>query len=132
MSEETLQQTIDSLSNMTALQLLDLSKRLQEEWGVNPAAAVAAGAQAQDGGGAAAAEEKTEFSVQIASFDAGKKIAIIKLLRELKGLSLGEAKAMAESIAAGEKLAVAEDVDKDKANEIKASLEEAGATVEIS
>ena len=116
---------VESLSELTVLEAAELSKMLEENWGVSAAAAVAAPAA---GGGAAApaAEEQTEFDV-ILTGDGGKKINVIKEVRAITALGLTEAKALVE----GAPKAVKEGVSKDEANKIKAQLEAAGATVEL-
>ncbi|PAX07329.1 50S ribosomal protein L7/L12 [Sphingomonas lenta] len=118
---------VDQLSTLTVLEAAELSKMLEEKWGVSAAAAVAA-APAAGGGGAAApaAEEKTEFDV-ILTGDGGKKINVIKEVRAITGLGLTEAKALVE----GTPKAVKEGVNKDEAEKIKKQLEDAGATVEL-
>ncbi|VXC71264.1 MULTISPECIES: 50S ribosomal protein L7/L12 [Sphingomonas] len=116
---------VESLSELTVLEAAELSKLLEEKWGVSAAAAVAAPAA---GGGAAApaAEEKTEFDV-ILTGDGGKKINVIKEVRAITGLGLTEAKALVE----GAPKPVKEGVNKDEAEKVKKQLEEAGATVEL-
>ncbi|MHA6722542.1 50S ribosomal protein L7/L12 [Sphingomonas sp. RS2018] len=116
---------VDQLSELTVLEAAELSKLLEEKWGVSAAAAVAAPAA---GGGAAApaAEEKTEFDVMLMS-DGGKKINVIKEVRAITGLGLTEAKTLVESAPK----AVKEGIAKDEAEKIKKQLEEAGATVEL-
>jgi large subunit ribosomal protein L7/L12 len=118
---------VDQLSQLTVLEAADLSKMLEEKWGVSAAAAVAA-APAAGGGGAAApaAEEQTEFDV-ILTGDGGKKINVIKEVRAITGLGLTEAKTLVESAPK----AVKEGVNKDEAAKIKAQLEAAGATVDV-
>ena len=118
---------VDQLSALTVLEAAELSKLLEEKWGVSAAAAVAA-APAAGGGGAAApaAEEQTEFDV-ILTGDGGKKINVIKEVRAITALGLTEAKALVE----GAPKAVKEGVNKDEATKLKAQLEAAGATVEI-
>jgi len=116
---------VDKLSELTVLEAADLAKALEEKWGVSAAAAVAAPA----GGGAAAApveEEKTEFDVILVN-DGGKKINVIKEVRAITQLGLGEAKALVE----GAPKAVKEGINKAEAEELKKRLEEAGATVEL-
>lgn len=117
---------VDQLSALTVIEAADLSKLLEEKWGVSAAAAVAA--PAAGGGGAAApvVEEKTEFDV-ILTGDGGKKINVIKEVRALTGLGLTEAKTLVESAPK----AVKEGIGKDEAEKIKAQLEAAGATVEL-
>ncbi|HQU35980.1 MAG: 50S ribosomal protein L7/L12 [Anaerolineales bacterium] len=122
---EKLDKLVEELSTLSVLDAADLVKKLEEKWGVSAAAPVAVAAVA--GGAAAAAEpveEKTEFDVVIK--DAGaKKIDVIKVIRQLTNLGLGEAKTMAET--AGSKVLAG--VGKDAANEAKKKLEEAGANV---
>ena len=120
-----LSKLVDALSELTVLEAAELSKLLEEKWGVSAAAAVAVAAP----GGAATesvAEEQTEFDV-ILTGDGGKKINVIKEVRAITQLGLGEAKALVE----GAPKAVKEGVSKDEAEKIKKQLEEAGATVEI-
>ena len=116
---------VESLSELTDLEAAELSKLLEEKWGVSAAAAVAAPAA---GGGAAApaAEEQTEFDV-ILTGDGGKKINVIEEVRAITALGLTEAKTLVESAPK----AVKEGVSKDEAAKIKAQLEAAGATVEV-
>ena len=123
-----LQKLVDDLSALTVLEAAELSKLLEEKWGVSAAAAVAVAAPAAGGagGGAAAAEEKTDFDV-ILTGDGGKKINVIKEVRAITGLGLTEAKTLVESAPK----AVKEGVNKDEAEKIKKQLEEAGATVEL-
>ena len=116
---------VDQLSELTVLEAAELSKMLEEKWGVSAAAAVAA-APAAGGAAAPAAEEKTEFDV-ILTGDGGKKINVIKEVRAITGLGLTEAKALVE----GAPKPVKEGVNKDEAEKIKKQLEEAGATVEL-
>ncbi len=118
---------VDQLSTLTVLEAAELSKMLEEKWGVSAAAAVAA--PAAGGAGAAAAapvEEQTEFDV-ILTGDGGKKINVIKEVRAITALGLTEAKALVE----GAPKAVKEGVSKDEAAKLKAQLEAAGATVEV-
>ena len=118
---------VDQLSELTVLEAADLAKALEEKWGVSAAAAVAVAGPA--GGGAAAApaaEEKTEFDV-ILTGDGGKKINVIKEVRAITGLGLGEAKALVE----GAPKPIKEGVNKDEAEKIKKQIEEAGGTVEL-
>jgi large subunit ribosomal protein L7/L12 len=116
---------VDQLSALTVLEAADLSKALEEKWGVSAAAAVAVAGPAA-GPAAAAAEEQTEFDV-ILTGDGGKKINVIKEVRAITGLGLTEAKTLVESAPK----AVKEGVNKDEAQKIKKQLEEAGATVDI-
>jgi len=116
---------VDDLSALTVLEASELSKLLEEKWGVSAAAPVAVAAA---GGGAAApaAEEKTEFDVILASFGENK-INVIKEVRAITGLGLGEAKALVEAAPK----AVKEGVNKAEADDIKKKLEDAGAKVEF-
>jgi large subunit ribosomal protein L7/L12 len=118
---------VNELSNLTVLEAAELAKMLEEKWGVSAAAAVAVAAAPGAGAAAAAAvEEKTEFTVVLAA--AGdKKIEVIKEVRALTGLGLKEAKDLVE----GAPKAVKEGVNKDEAAKIKATLEKAGAKVEL-
>ncbi|HLC35817.1 MAG TPA: 50S ribosomal protein L7/L12 [Anaerolineales bacterium] len=122
-----LQKLVDELSTLTVIEAAELSKLLEEKWGVTAAAPVAmAMAGAPAAGGAPAVEEKTEFTVILK--DAGpKKIEVIKVIRQLTSLGLKEAKDLAET--AGAK--VLEAVAKDAAADAKAKLEAAGASVEV-
>ena len=116
---------VDQLSELTVLEAADLAKALEEKWGVSAAAAVAVAGPA-GGAAAPAAEEQTEFDV-ILTGDGGKKINVIKEVRAITQLGLGEAKALVE----GAPKAVKEGINKAEAEEIKKKLEEAGATVEL-
>ena len=116
---------VEELSKLTVLEAAELSKALEEAWGVSAAAAVAVAAPAA-GGAAPAAEEQTEFDV-ILTGDGGKKINVIKEVRAITGLGLTEAKALVE----GAPKAVKEGVNKAEAEELKAKLIAAGATVEL-
>ena len=118
---------VDQLSELTVLEAADLAKALEERWGVSAAAAVAVAGPAAGGGGAApAAEEQTEFDVILTS-DGGKKINVIKEVRAITGLGLGEAKALVE----GAPKPIKEGVSKDEAEKIRAQIEGAGGTVEL-
>ena len=118
---------VDQLSELTVLEAADLAKALEERWGVSAAAAVAVAGPGGGGGAAAPAEEeKTEFDVILVN-DGGKKINVIKEVRAITALGLGEAKALVE----GAPKAVKEGVNKAEAEELKKRLEEAGATVEL-
>ncbi len=122
-----LNKIVEDLSALTVLEAAELSKLLEEKWGVSAAAAVAVAGPAAGGGGAApAAEEKDEFDV-ILTGDGGKKINVIKEVRAITGLGLGEAKALVESAPK----AVKEGVNKDEAEKIKKQIEDAGGTVEL-
>jgi large subunit ribosomal protein L7/L12 len=120
---------VEQLGGMTVLDLVELKNKLEEEWGVTaaaPVAVAAAGAPAGGGDGAAAAEEKTSFDVVLTN--AGdKKIQAIKVVRAITGLGLKEAKDLVD----GAPNAVKEGVPQEEADQIKAQLEEAGATVEV-
>ena len=117
---------VDQLSELTVLEAAELSKLLEEKWGVSAAAAVAAPAAGGAGAAAAAVEEKTEFDV-ILTGDGGKKINVIKEVRALTGLGLTEAKTLVESAPK----AIKEGVNKEEADKIKKQIEEAGGTVEL-
>ncbi|WP_199553968.1 50S ribosomal protein L7/L12 [Sandaracinobacteroides hominis] len=121
-----LNKIVEELSALTVLEAAELSKLLEEKWGVSAAAAVAVAAPAAGGAAAPAAEEKTEFDV-ILTGDGGKKINVIKEVRAITGLGLTEAKTLVESAPK----AVKEGVNKDEAEKLKKQLEEAGATVEL-
>jgi len=116
---------LDSIANMTVMDVVELIEAMEEKFGVTAAAAVAA-APAGGGEAAAAAEEKTEFDVVLASFG-DNKVAVIKAVRGLTGLGLKEAKDAVE----GAPATLKEGVSKDEAEAAKKQLEEAGATVEI-
>ena len=117
-----IQKLVEELSKLTVLEAVELSKALEETWGVSAAAAVAVAA----GPVAAAAEEKSEFDVVLAETGANK-VAVIKAVKDITGLGLGEAKALVESAPK----AVKEGVAKDEAEKMKATLEAAGAKVEL-
>jgi len=123
-----LQKIVNDLSSLTVLEAAELAKLLEEKWGVSAAAAVAvaAGAAAASAPGAAPAEEKTEFTVVLASVGE-KKIEVIKEVRAITGLGLKEAKDLVE----GAPKNVKEGVNKDDAAKIKAQLEKVGAKVEL-
>jgi large subunit ribosomal protein L7/L12 len=117
---------VEQLSSLTVIEAADLSKRLEEKWGVSAAAPVAVAAAGGSGAVAEAAVEKTEFNVVLTA--AGeKKINVIKEVRAITGLGLKEAKDLVE----GAPKAVKEGVNKDEAAKIRKQLEEAGATVEV-
>ena len=113
---------LEEIKGLTVLELSELVHALEEEFGVSAAAMAAPAAAA-----APAAEEKTEFDVILAGFDAAAKIKVIKIVREITGQGLAEAKATVE----GAPKALKEAVSKDEAEELKKKLEEAGAKVEI-
>ncbi|GMN14186.1 50S ribosomal protein L7/L12 [Altererythrobacter sp. MTPC7] len=117
---------VEELSKLTVLEAAELAKALEEEWGVSAAAAVAVAGPAAGGGDAAAAEEKDEFDVVLTG-DGGKKIQVIKEVRAITGLGLGEAKALVE----GAPKPLKEGVAKAEAEEIKSKIEAAGGTVEL-
>jgi len=122
-----LQKIVDELSSLTVLEAADLAKMLEEKWGVSAAAAVAVAAGPAGAGGAPApAEEKTEFTVVLAS-TGEKKIEVIKEVRALTGLGLKEAKDLVE----GAPKTIKEGVAKDEANKIRTTLEKVGAKVEL-
>jgi large subunit ribosomal protein L7/L12 len=120
-----LSKIVEDLSSLTVLEAAELAKMLEEKWGVSAAAAVAVAA-APAGGGAAPAEEKTEFTVVLAS-SGDKKIEVIKEVRALTGLGLKEAKDLVE----GAPKTLKEGVAKDEANKIKQTLEKVGAKVDL-
>ena len=122
-----LQKIVDELSSLTVLEAADLAKMLEEKWGVSAAAAVAVAAGPAGAGGAPApAEEKTEFTVVLAS-TGEKKIEVIKEVRALTGLGLKEAKDLVE----GAPKTIKEGVAKEEANKIRTTLEKVGAKVEL-
>ncbi len=121
-----LNKIVDDLSSLTVIEAAELSKLLEEKWGVSAAAPVAVAAAPGAAGGEAAAEEKDEFTVVLASIG-DKKINVIKEVRAITGLGLKEAKDLVE----GAPKDVKEGVNKEEANKIKEQLEAAGATVEV-
>ena len=123
MASEKITAMIEEVKALTVLELSELVHALEEEFGVSAAAMAAPAA----GAAAPAVEEKTEFDVVLASFDAAAKIKVIKAVREISGLGLAEAKAVVE----GAPKALKEGVSKDEAEELKKKLEEAGAKVEL-
>ena len=124
MASEKITNILEEIKSLTILELSDLVKAVEEEFGVSAAAPV--GVVAAAGAAAPAAEEKTEFDVILTGFGANK-LNVIKVVRELTGLGLKDAKDMVE----GAPKAVKEGVSKDEAEKVKAALTEAGATVEI-
>ncbi|MBE6776952.1 MAG: 50S ribosomal protein L7/L12 [Ruminococcaceae bacterium] len=124
MASEKITAMIEELKTLTVLELSELVKAVEEEFGVSAAAAVAVAAPAA--GGAAAAEEKTEFDVVLKEVGA-EKIKVIKVVREVTGLGLAEAKAIVD----GAPKTLKEAAPKEEAEEIKAKLAEVGATVEL-
>ncbi|HCD69407.1 MAG: 50S ribosomal protein L7/L12 [Oscillospiraceae bacterium] len=125
MASEKITKMIDEVKELSVLELNELVKALEEEFGVS-AAAVAAAPAAGAGAGAAAAEEKTEFDVVLASFG-DAKMAVIKAVKDICGLGLKEAKELVEAAPK----AIKEGVAKAEAEELKAKLEEAGAKIEL-
>ena len=120
------EEILETIGNMTVLEIVDLIAAMEEKFGVSAAAAVAAAPAAAGGGGeAAAAEEKTEFDVVMSSFGE-KKVNVIKVVREITVLGLKEAKDLVEGVPS----TIKEGVSKDEAESIKKKLEEAGAAVE--
>ena len=124
MASEKITNILEEIKPLTILELSDLVKAVEEEFGVSAAAPV--GVVAAAGAAAPAAEEKTEFDVILASFGA-KKLDVIKAVREITGLGLKDAKDLVEAAPK----AIKEGVSKDEAEKVKAALTEAGATVEI-
>ena len=123
MASEKITAMVEEIKSLSVLEVNELVKALEEEFGVS-AAAMAAPAAA---GPAAAVEEKTEFDVVLAGFDAAAKIKVIKVVREITGLGLAEAKAAVE----GAPKTLKEAVSKDEAEELKKKIEEAGGKVEL-
>jgi len=117
---------LETISNMSVMEVVDLIEAMEEKFGVSAAAPVAVAAGAAGGGEAEAAEEQTEFDVILASFGSNK-VAVIKAVRGITGLGLKEAKDLVEGAPAPMK----EGVSKEDAEDIKKQLEEAGATVEV-
>ncbi|WP_428052262.1 MULTISPECIES: 50S ribosomal protein L7/L12 [Candidatus Avelusimicrobium] len=126
MAKLTKEELVNAIAELTVLELSELVKAIEEKFGVKaaaPAVAVAAAAPAA----AAAAEEKDEFNVVLTAVDAAKKISVIKVVREITGLGLKEAKDLVE----GAPKAVKENVAKAEAEELKKKITEAGGTVEL-
>ena len=117
---------LETISNMSVMDVVDLISAMEEKFGVSAAAPVAVAAGPAAGGEAAAAEEKTEFDVVLTSFGS-QKVPVIKVVREITGLGLKEAKDLVEGVPSP----VKEGVAKDEAEEIQKKLEEAGASVEV-
>ncbi|KGG79794.1 50S ribosomal protein L7/L12 [Caloranaerobacter azorensis] len=126
MASEKVTKLIEEVKNLTVLELSELVKALEEEFGVSAQAPVAMAAMPMGGAGQAAQEEKTEFDVVLSSAGS-QKIKVIKVVRELTGLGLKEAKELVDNAPKTLK----EGVSKEEAEELKAKLEEAGASVEI-
>jgi len=122
----TKEEILDGIANLTVLDLVDLVKLIEDKFGVSAAAPVAVAA-AGPAAAAAVVEEKTEFTVVLSSIDAAKKVGVIKVVRELTGLGLKEAKDLVE----GAPQTVKEGVDKKTAEEMKKKLEEAGGKVDL-
>jgi large subunit ribosomal protein L7/L12 len=120
------EEILETISNMSVMEVVDLISAMEEKFGVSAAAAVAAAPAAAAGEAAAAAEEKTEFDVVMSSFGSNK-VAVIKAVRAITGLGLKEAKEMVE----GAPVTVKEGASKDEAEDFKKQLEEAGASVEV-
>ena len=117
---------LETISNMSVMEVVDLISAMEEKFGVSAAAAVAAAPAAAGGEAAAAAEEQTEFNVVMSSFGSNK-VSVIKAVRAITALGLKEAKEMVE----GAPVTVKEGASKDEAEDIKKQLEEAGASVEV-
>lgn len=122
----TKEEILDAIANMSVMDVVDLVKMMEDKFGVTAAAPVAVAA-AGPAAAAAPAEEKTEFTVVLASIDAAKKVGVIKVVRELTGLGLKEAKDLVE----GAPQTVKDGVDKKTADDMKKKLEEAGGKVEL-
>jgi large subunit ribosomal protein L7/L12 len=120
------EELVEALSNLKVMEVVDLIKQLEEKWGVSAAAPVAMAAAPGAAAAAPAAEEKTEFNVTMTSFGANK-VGVIKVIREITGLGLKEAKDLVEGVPS----AVKEGVSKADADAIKKKLEDAGAAAEI-
>ncbi len=127
MAKMTKDELVNAIAELTVLELSELVKAIEEKFGVKAAAPAVAVAAAPAAAGAAAAEEKDEFNVMLTAVDAAKKIAVIKVVREITGLGLKEAKDLVE----GAPKAVKENVAKAEAEEMKKKLTEAGGTVEL-
>ena len=125
MANEKSLQIIEQIKTLTILELADLVKAVEEEFGVSAAPVAVAGVAA--GPAAAAAEEKTEFDVELTSFEADKKLKVIKEIKDITGLGLGEAKALVE----GAPKIIKEGASKEEAEALKAKLSEVGATITI-
>ena len=121
------EQILEAISNMTIMEVVDLVKMMEDKFGVTAAAPVAMAAGAAAGAAAPAAEEQTEFTVTLKAYPAEKKVGVIKVIREITGLGLKEAKDLVE----GAPSTVKEAVSKADAEKIKKQLEDGGATVEV-
>ncbi len=127
MAKLTKEELVNAIAELTVLELSELVKAIEEKFGVKAAAPAVAVAAAPAAAGAAAAEEKDEFNVVLTAVDAAKKISVIKVVREITGLGLKEAKDLVE----GAPKAVKENVAKAEAEELKKKITEAGGTVEL-
>ncbi len=127
MAKMTKDELVNAIAELTVLELSELVKAIEEKFGVKAAAPAVAVAAAAAPAGAAAAEEKDEFNVVLTAVDAAKKIGVIKVVREITGLGLKEAKDLVE----GAPKAVKENVAKAEAEELKKKITEAGGTVEL-
>ncbi len=127
MAKMTKEELVNAIAELTVLELSELVKAIEEKFGVKAAAPAVAVAAAPAAAGAAAAEEKDEFNVVLTAVDAAKKISVIKVVREITGLGLKEAKDLVE----GAPKAVKENVAKAEAEELKKKITEAGGTVEL-
>ncbi len=127
MAKFTKDELLNAIAEMTVLELSEFVKAVEEKFGVKAAAPAVAVAAAPAAAGAAAAEEKTEFNVVLAAVDAAKKIGVIKVVREITGLGLKEAKDLVEAAPK----AIKENVAKAEAEDIKKKVTEAGGTVEL-
>ncbi|MEX0733003.1 MAG: 50S ribosomal protein L7/L12 [Steroidobacteraceae bacterium] len=121
------EQILEAISNMTIMDVVDLVKMMEDKFGVTAAAPVAMAAAAAGGAAAPAAEEQTEFTVTLKAYPAEKKVTVIKVIREITGLGLKEAKDLVE----GAPSTVKEAVSKADAEKFKKQLEDGGATVEV-
>ena len=126
MAASATDKVFDELGKMTVLELVELKKKIEDEWGITAAAPVAIAAPGGGGGGEAAAEEKSAFDVVLTAAG-GQKIQVIKVVRAITGLGLKEAKDVVDSAPKP----VKEGIPREEADSIKSQLEEAGATVEV-
>ncbi len=127
MADISKEQVVDFLSNMPVIQLAEMIKTLEDKWGVKAAPVAVAAAAGPAAAPAAAKEEQTEFAIELKSAPADKKIAVIKVVREITGLGLKEAKDLVD----GAPKQLKDGVNKAEAEEMKKKLEEAGAKVEL-
>jgi large subunit ribosomal protein L7/L12 len=123
----TKEEILEAISNMTVMEIVDLVKMMEDKFGVTAAAPVAAVAVAGAAAAAPAVEEQTEFTVTMKAYPADKKVVVIKVIREITGLGLKEAKDLVEGVPS----TVKDAVSKADAEKIKKQLEDAGATVEV-